>query len=210
MEQFSLEKWLQDKSRKVVTRDGRPVRILCIDCGVLESQPILVEITCSGNKKVLEYYYINGTTQYKNLNLFFADEEDELTEFEKAIYLDICTIVTACDGNVYGDKELKPIVKGFAKELIDLARKELEANYYTKVLDDRMVFKSELHATDLQTAYDMGKQDALKDLPKLEKTKDYIDPTIPVMYTNAASMKTYVEYNGYKLCINDVFEKLPK
>ena len=31
MEQFSLEKWLQDKNRKVVTRDGREVRIICWD-----------------------------------------------------------------------------------------------------------------------------------------------------------------------------------
>ena len=56
-----------------------------------------------------------------------------------------------------------------------MARKELEANYYTKVLDDRMVFKSELHATDLQTAYSMGKQDALKDLPKWKKAAEHKD-----------------------------------
>lgn len=57
---------------------------------------------------------------------------------------------------------------------------------------------------------DLARKEILKDLPKLEKTKDVIDSTIPVMYTNAASMKTYVEYHGYKLCINDMFEKLPK
>lgn len=31
MKQFNLEEWLQDKSRKVVTRNGRPVRIVCWD-----------------------------------------------------------------------------------------------------------------------------------------------------------------------------------
>lgn len=31
MEQFSLEKYLANPSRKVVTRDGRPVRIICTD-----------------------------------------------------------------------------------------------------------------------------------------------------------------------------------
>ena len=31
MEQFSLEKYLANPSRKVVTRDGCPVRILCTD-----------------------------------------------------------------------------------------------------------------------------------------------------------------------------------
>lgn len=31
MKQFSLEEYLKHPSRKVVTRDGRPVRILCTD-----------------------------------------------------------------------------------------------------------------------------------------------------------------------------------
>lgn len=31
MEQFSLDKYLANPSRKVVTRDGRPVRIICTD-----------------------------------------------------------------------------------------------------------------------------------------------------------------------------------
>jgi hypothetical protein len=30
------------------------------------------------------------------------------------------------------------------------------------------------------------------------------------MYTNAASMKSYIEYNGYKVCINELFKSLPK
>ena len=31
MKQFSLEKWLENPSRKVVTRRGNPVRIICTD-----------------------------------------------------------------------------------------------------------------------------------------------------------------------------------
>ncbi len=31
MKQFSLEEYIKDPSRKVVTRDGRPVRIVCTD-----------------------------------------------------------------------------------------------------------------------------------------------------------------------------------
>ena len=31
MKQFSLEEFLNNPSRKVVTRDGRPVRIVCTD-----------------------------------------------------------------------------------------------------------------------------------------------------------------------------------
>ena len=31
MEQFSLEKYLENPSRKIVTREGKPVRIICTD-----------------------------------------------------------------------------------------------------------------------------------------------------------------------------------
>ncbi len=115
MEQFSLDKWLQDKSRKVVTRDGRKVRILCIDCGVRESEPILVEITCSRNAKVLEYYNIDGTTQDKNLNLFFADEEPIIeipfgakdSEFIKDEYF----IPEGCKARIEGNKVIIERIK---------------------------------------------------------------------------------------------------
>lgn len=273
MEQFSLEKWLQNKSRKVVTRDGRPVRIVCWD--KLGHYPIIGCIKDLYNDEYVETYTIDGvcSLNYNDKNdLFFADEKEELTEFEKAIYQYICTIVTACDGNVFGNKELKPIAKETAKDLLDLARKEietensefkpkftynekdyselankliefrnntplcsvsyrngegrkiiihyekeildlvrkeLEANYYTKVLDDRMVFKSELHATDLQTAYDMGKQDALKDLPKWKKATEYKefeinevcilgDDIYPIIATDVNIGEYYIELDELK------------
>lgn len=154
MEQFSLDKWLQDKSRKVVTRDGRNVRIICTDApnqipyiyGFME--------TSTG----IDSWRKDGmwATKESCNDLFFADEEEGLNEFEKVVQ------------NILNEPHYQDIqaVKQWSKTLLDLARKELEANYYTKILDYRMMLKSELHAQDLQTAYDMGKQDALRDLPK--------------------------------------------
>ena len=42
MEQFSLEKYLASPSRKVVTRDGSPVRILCTDKKSY-NEPVIVD-----------------------------------------------------------------------------------------------------------------------------------------------------------------------
>lgn len=46
MEQFNLDIWLQDRSRKIVTRDGRPVRIVCWD-----AKKIKTDCCFSINKK---------------------------------------------------------------------------------------------------------------------------------------------------------------
>lgn len=171
MEQFSLEKWLKNKSRKVVTRDGREVEILKTNRkdGI---HPIIFTILDQNGVEQVHFCNKVGicTTlpSPNKFDLFFADEE-ELTEFEKELQIIISEAShwTSDDGSIstycqFGDKEIKKI----SGQLLDLARKELEANYYTKVIDDRMVFKSELHEQSLQTAYDMGKQDVLKDLPK--------------------------------------------
>lgn len=117
MEQFSLKKWLQDKSRKVITRNGMEAEI------IHDSFPLVAIINGVAYNFDHDGKFQSNKTNHK-YDLFFADEE--LTELEKAIYQYICTIVTACDGEVYGDKELKPIVKEIAKELRDLAIKEIE------------------------------------------------------------------------------------
>lgn len=192
MEQFSLEKWLQDKSRKVVTRDGRPVRIVCADSPI-PHHPIAGFVECdlftwTDDGKVI----YDGKREDKN-DLFFADEENRLTEFENKL------LAFALMFNANIEEEKIEYVKECSKTLLDSARKELEKKYCI-----------DKDGGDREDVYERCKQDTYKDLPKLEKAKDILDPSIPVIYTNAASMKSYVEYNGYKLCINDIFEKLTK
>ena len=160
-QQFDLSVWLQDKSRKIVTRDGKPVRILCTDCGVMMSHPILTEIVCSGNAKVLEYHYIDGTTQNKNNDLFFADEEEELTEFELRLLssLDYTRIYR----QDYSEEDMLKIIKDIAQELLDLARKEIRKEQQEKL------GTLEMPIDVTEPYYIKGKEDALKDLPKWKK-----------------------------------------
>ena len=80
MEQFNLEKYLANPSRKVVTRDGRKARIICTDRK--SSYPIvaLVENHDSDNESVYSYRE-DGLYSLFNLseenNLFFAPERHE-------------------------------------------------------------------------------------------------------------------------------------
>ena len=80
MEQFSLEKYLANPSRKVVTRDGRSVRIVCTDmkntsCPIValitdkEVGEFCIEYTSDGKLRNLNIAY--------NLGLFFAPEKHE-------------------------------------------------------------------------------------------------------------------------------------
>lgn len=192
MQQFSLEKWLQDKSRKVVTRTGEPVEIVLTDWG--DPFTILGRIGNSGDPIIwLSDGRSDMDAKLHDYDLFFADEEEELTKFEEEIYLDICTIVTACDGNVYGDKELKPIVKGIAKDLLDLARKELQPEFDKKM--DKLLAETD------KVVYQKGKQDALKDLPKWKKITEKEQQYLAY---------GFLSWDDYYLSIDELKQKLPK
>lgn len=43
MEQFSLEEYLENPERKVVTRDGRNVRIICSNGGMVDTRDFIEE-----------------------------------------------------------------------------------------------------------------------------------------------------------------------
>lgn len=49
-----------------------------------------------------------------------------------------------------------------------------------------------------------------KNMPTLEKIEKVYDPTIPLLYTDLCTSKSYVEMDGYRICVNDLFNKLPK
>ena len=60
MKQFNLQEYLAHPERKVVTRDGRPVRIICTDSDA-EAGPIVAIVTMDDKKKRVLNYYENGT-----------------------------------------------------------------------------------------------------------------------------------------------------
>lgn len=126
MEQFSLEKWLKENSRKVVTRRGNPVRIICTDRKHGEDElPIVFLEECLNGEFLLtcrkDGRSDNYDTQY---DLFFADKEVELTGFEK----EVSTLLTDIVYDYESEQDLcdNEYVRNIANKFLNLARKELE------------------------------------------------------------------------------------
>lgn len=74
MKEFNLEEFKKDPSQKVVTRDGREVRIICTDAK--GNQPIIALVYNNNRDEENAYtYYRNGCYYQDNvyyLDLFFA------------------------------------------------------------------------------------------------------------------------------------------
>ena len=80
MEQFSLEKYLADPSRKVVTRDGRNARIISTDMNS-KNYPIVALVKLSDNTTEDVWTYTKDgefeVEQSTTYDLFFAPEKHE-------------------------------------------------------------------------------------------------------------------------------------
>ena len=81
MKPFNLEEYLANPSRKVITRDGRNVRILCTDAK--GDYPIVTLIeTLDGsiefvNKFKKDGHFLDNDDNNSNRDLFFAPEKHE-------------------------------------------------------------------------------------------------------------------------------------
>lgn len=153
MERFSLDKWLQDKSRKVITRDGREVELYYSPT----SRIPLIGVTTSDNE-IHQYtkdgFQCDTFNQAKN-DLFFADEEEGLTEFEKEVDAII-------DENIKHNIG----VRYEAVNLLGLARKQIE--------ETNVIIEKEKYLTICDQYYNNGKKEALKDIPRWRYKKDSI------------------------------------
>ena len=80
MKQFNLDEYLKDPSKKVVTRDGRSVRIICTDRVSEKGYPLVVLVMKDGHEFVCTYntygQFYTGDTNH-DLDLFFAPEKHE-------------------------------------------------------------------------------------------------------------------------------------
>ena len=75
MKQFNLQEYLAHPERRVVTRDGRKVRIVCTDRTGLNAKPVVALITSPNGDEVIKTFWNNGfeTTAIEGKNdLFFA------------------------------------------------------------------------------------------------------------------------------------------
>lgn len=79
MKEFSLEEYLKNPSRKIVTRDGRNVRIICTDKKGTEYSVIAL-CTMSNGSENCYFYFPNGRMYLSVdscMDLFFAPEKHE-------------------------------------------------------------------------------------------------------------------------------------
>ena len=80
MKPFNLEEYLKNPSRKVVTRDGRKVRILCTDAKINSTHTILTLVEePNGSESIVPYpdggqFYADKPTK---ADIFFAPETHE-------------------------------------------------------------------------------------------------------------------------------------
>ena len=80
MKQFNLQEYLAHPERKVVTRDGKKVRIICTDRKGLYTKPVIALITLPNGDEGIKTFWDNGIetagSEYEN-DLFFAPEKHE-------------------------------------------------------------------------------------------------------------------------------------
>jgi hypothetical protein len=232
MEKFSLDKYLENPSRKIVTRDGRVVKILDTE---FESgngnKSILAK--CIYNNKAAVYVYTtdgkaNNIGETEN-DLLFADEEEELTEFEKKLQIIISDAVhwTSDDGSIcyFGDKEIKKI----SGQLFDLVRKEIEKENsefkpkftynekdYSKLANKLIEFRNNTPLCSVsyrdgegrnvilhyeKEMFELVKNEILKDLPKWKKITEEKQNYLAY---------GYLSHDEYYLSIQELKDKLPK
>ena len=199
MERFNLDQWLKDKSRKVVTRDGRPVRIICWD-KENTSSPIVFLIKDS--EEGCSYEYINcadieGNADIMSDDIFFADEEDELTEFEKELRYWIGQSLCNYENNGCVSDNMSDSVniylKAASKKLLELARKELKEDWRTYL----RLYKN---------GYEQGKEAGLKDLPKWKKANVFVSDEFGLATRDDDLIITW---KGYQIKLSDL-TTLPK
>lgn len=105
MEQFSVEKYLANPSRKVVTRDGRPVRIICTDMKSYNEKIVGLIPSDTGIESIVTW--TQQGKQYLNMDtpndLFFAPEKQEgwINIFKVA-----CANAYLKESRIYSSKEI--------------------------------------------------------------------------------------------------------
>ena len=80
MKQFNLEEYLANPKKKVVTRDGREMRIICTDRVSEKGYPLVVLVMKDGHELVHTYnmygQFYTGDTNH-DYDPFFAPEKHE-------------------------------------------------------------------------------------------------------------------------------------
>ena len=110
MKEFNLTEYLKNPSQKVITRDGRAVRIICTDFKN-SSYPIITLIRKNKDEEVLMYYQKSGKdTYHPNFDLFFTPIKKEGWI---NLYKDKTEGITYLPGIIHdSEEEAKKAIKG--------------------------------------------------------------------------------------------------
>lgn len=103
MKPFSLEEFKKNPSRKVVTREGNPVRIICTDA---KCKWPIVALVYNGTDEDIEAYSEDGkllNAQETRMDLFFNIEKK--TGFINLYHHSIYEDVICCSNVVYETKK---------------------------------------------------------------------------------------------------------
>lgn len=205
MTQFSLEKYLENPSRKVVTRDGRQVRILCTDAKAKDGCCIIAAIETDGEEEGYQFFkngkaYSSKSSIEDCADLFFAYEEEELTEFEKAVRNILARYISNIDC-------FPETIKDEAKSLLDLARKELQPEI------DKEIDKAYKNIDTIvyDNGYKQGQYEIMEDLPKWKKAEkdEELDCHVAIQQDDRVVLSDFVQKDEYYITL-DVLKTLPK
>lgn len=178
---------------KVVTGDGRPVKIVCWDKKVFGGRFEIVGLvpTHQGDTETVQLYCPDGThiasSCRENFKLFIITPEPELSDFEKALEVFLMNADSS-------EETFHEEVKKHAAELLAIARDQFIKDGYViekKAFHDAVekvspeVMKEVSENVDMEEAlrlgYEKGKADALKDLPRWKKLPDGIMKQVHLM-----------------------------
>lgn len=126
MRQFNLQEYLDNPQLKVVTRDGRPVRIVCTDIKTKFNIPIVALIyDAESDTEMCQYYHTDGTlvsgAEY-SVDLFFAPTKHErwqniYNDYRGGYYT----------GDIYStEQEAKKVVEAGRKDYVATVKIEWE------------------------------------------------------------------------------------
>ncbi len=79
MKQFNLDEYLKNPQKRIVTREGASVRIICTDkvCNKKVSQKPIIALVDFGDREIVYPYSSDGisSSSLPELDLFFASEK---------------------------------------------------------------------------------------------------------------------------------------
>lgn len=184
MKNFNLEEYLKNPNLKVVARDGRPVEILKTD---YENCAMIV-------------LYDNDTIGLVSHNGMLR----------KSLLGDCGTGLCENPGDIFFLDEKEEHLSVFEKQVRDIISNHLHIEVDVNSLKEISNEFLEMMQSEWSNGWNSAQKDLIKNMPTLEKIEKVYDPTIPLLYTDLCTSKTYVELDGYRICVNDLFNKLPK